>query len=440
LGRHDLAAFPDIGSQPRETQHASNEPPRPPAAAALELTVLMPCLNEAETLAVCIRKAQGFLAGRGIRGEVLIADNGSTDGSQRLAQACGARVVCVERKGYGAALQGGIAAARGEYVVMGDADDSYDFGALDGFLQRLRAGCEFVMGNRFRGGIKAGAMPALHRYLGNPVLTGLGRLFYRSPCGDFHCGLRGFRREAVLALGLTAPGMEFASEMIVKATLRGLRIDEVPTTLSPDGRSRPPHLRSWRDGWRHLRFLLLLSPSWLFFGPGALLLILGTAAMAWLMPAPRTLGSITFDVNTLVYAAAAITCGAQAVIFYLFAKTFAIRSGLLPPDPAILRLQHGLRLEMGLLFGVIAVGVGLALATYAVGFWSIRSFGTLDPRMSLRVVVPSATLLVLGLQIMFSSCLLSILQLDIAPTVPAAPATRSGAYAGEFTGRDLAMR
>jgi hypothetical protein len=324
---------------------------------------------------------------------------------------------------------------------MGDADDSYDFSALDGFVARLRAGCDLVMGNRFRGGIKPGAMPPLHRYLGNPVLTGIGRLFFRSPCGDFHCGLRGLRREAILSLGLTAPGMEFASEMVVKATLRGLRIDEVPTTLSPDGRSRPPHLRSWRDGWRHLRFLLLLSPSWLFFGPGLVLLLAGAAAMVWLMPGPRTVGSITFDVNTIVYAAAAIGCGFQAIVFYLLAKTFAIRSGLLPEDPMIQRLQQMLRLEVGLTIGAAAVVLGLALAAYAVGFWDIRSFGVLDPGLSLRVVVPSATLLILGLQLMFSSCLLSILQLDAPPVASTVSQPRESDVAGPAViSGDLAVR
>ncbi len=379
---------------------------------ALELTILMPCLNEAETIETCVRKANGFLATRGIRGEVLVADNGSTDGSQALAERCGARVVPIPARGYGAALLGGIQAARGTYVIMGDADDSYDFTALDPFVEKLRGGFDLVMGNRFLGGIRPNAMPPLHRYLGNPVLTGIGRLFFRSGCGDFHCGLRGFRRDSLLSLGLTSPGMEFASEMVVKATLHKLRIAEVPTTLSPDGRSRPPHLRSWRDGWRHLRFLLLFSPAWLFLYPGLLLLVVGTVGMAWLLPEPRSAAGITLDVNTLVYAAAGIVCGFQTIAFYMFAKTFAIRSGLLPQDPLVARLQHVLRLEAGLIAGSVAVAVGLILAAYAVGFWTIRSFGHLDPQQSLRIVVPSVTMLILGLQIMTSSCLLSILQLE----------------------------
>jgi Glycosyl transferase family 2 len=379
----------------------------------LELTILMPCLNEAETLRTCIDKAKGFLASRSIRGEVLIADNGSTDGSQALASACGARLVAVAQRGYGAALLGGIRAARGVFVIMGDADDSYDFSGLDDFVAKLRSGSDLVMGNRFLGGIKEGAMPPLHRYLGNPVLTGIGKLFFKSPCGDFHCGLRGFRRASILNLGLTATGMEFASEMVVKATLHALRIDEVPTTLWPDGRSRPPHLRSWRDGWRHLRFLLLFSPAWLFFVPGLALLIAGAAGMAWLMPEPRAVGAgVVLDVDTLVYAAAAIVCGFQAVAFYSFAKTYAIRAGLLPEDALVARLRQGLRIESGLVAGGVAVILGLALAAYAIGFWRIHYFGPLDPTQSMRIVVPSATLLILGFEVMFASCLLSILQLD----------------------------
>ena len=382
----------------------------------MELTILMPCLNEAETIATCVRKARGYLDSRGIRGEVLVADNGSTDGSQELAQACGARVVAVAGRGYGAALLGGIEAARGHFVVMGDADDSYDFTALDPFMQELRAGYELVMGNRFMGGIKPRAMPPLHRYVGNPVLTGIGRLLFRSTSGDFHCGLRGFQRQAILSLSLTSTGMEFASEMVVKATLRKLRITEVPTTLSPDGRSRPPHLRSWRDGWRHLRFLLLFSPAWLFFYPGILLLLSGLATMLWLLPQKQTAGGITFDLNTLVFAGAAIVCGFQAVMFYMFAKTYAIRSGLLPKDRTVERLRHALRLEIGLIAGLVCTVAGLAMAADAVTSWSGSAFGPLNPEYSLREVIPSATLLIVGLQIMFSSCLLGILQLDTRTT------------------------
>lgn len=379
---------------------------------ALELTILMPCLNEAETIAACVSKARSFLESRNIRGEVLVADNGSTDGSQAIAISCGARVAAVPVRGYGAALLGGIQAARGKFIIMGDADDSYDFSALDPFVEKLRQGFDLVMGNRFLGGIKPRAMPPLHKYLGNPILTGIGRLFFRSPCGDFHCGLRGFKRESVLSLALTAPGMEFASEMIVKATLRKLHITEVPTTLSPDGRSRAPHLRSWRDGWRHLRFLVLFSPSWLFFYPGALLLLLGVVGMVWLLPGQQAAGRIKFDVNTLTYAAAAVICGFQAVVFYVFAKTYAIRYGLLPQDRLVYRLHRLMRLEIGLVAGLGLIVIGLGLGAYALGSWGLRSFGPLQPDQSLRIVIPSATLLILGLQVMFSSCLLSILQLE----------------------------
>ncbi len=382
------------------------------AAETLELSILMPCLNEAETIEVCVRKAKTYLESSAIKGEVVVADNGSTDGSQALAARCGARVIQVADRGYGAALSAGIRATRGTFVIMGDSDDSYDFSALDPFVHQLRAGNDLVMGNRFRGGIKRNAMPPLHRYIGNPVLTGIGRLLFRCPSGDFHCGLRGFRRDAVLSLRLTSRGMEFASEMIVKATLRSLRITEVPTTLSPDGRTRPPHLRSWRDGWRHLRFLLLFSPAWLFFYPGLLLLILGAAGMAWLVPGPQSAGNVTFSINTLLFAAAGVICGFQAITFYMFAKTYAIRSGLLPEDPIVARLRDVLRMEAGLIAGVVAMVAGLVLAGYSVGAWGARSFGQLDLAQSVRVVIPSITLLILGLQITFSSCLLSILQLD----------------------------
>lgn len=399
----------------------------------VELTILMPCLNEAETIEVCVKKAKNFLNSRGIDGEVLIADNGSTDGSQALAQRHGARVASISARGYGAALLGGIQAARGTFIIMGDADDSYDFTALDPFVEKLRSGYELVMGNRFRGGIKPNAMPPLHRYLGNPVLTSIGRLFFNSPTGDFHCGLRGFRRDSIISLGLTSPGMEFASEMVVKATLRQLRMTEVPTILSPDGRSRPPHLRSWRDGWRHLRFLLLFSPVWLFFYPGLTLLLLGAVSMAWLLPGQRTAGGITFDVNTLVYTAAAIVCGFQAIVFYMFAKTYAIQSGLLPEDPLVSKLRQALRLEFGLIGGAVIFVLGLLMAIYAVGGWGFMGFGALDPQRSLRVVVPSATLLTLGLQIMFSSCLLAIMKLESTPTL--AP-QRASSPSGEVASID----
>ena len=377
-----------------------------------ELTVLMPCLDEAETIAVCIKKAQGYMEHRGISGEVLIADNGSTDGSQAIAEGLGARVIPVAEKGYGSALLGGIEAAKGRYVIHGDADYSYVFSYLDDFIEKLREGYALVMGNRFKGGIKPGAMPPLHRYLGNPVLTGFGRLFFNSPVGDFHCGLRWFDRQAVADLGLTSSGMEFASEMVVKATLQGLRIAEVPTTLSPDGRSRAPHLRSWRDGWRHLRFLLLFSPRWLFLYPGASLMALGLGSMIWLLPGPRQLGGLTLDVHTLVYSAAAIVCGFQAVAFAVFAKIYAINAGLRPADSRIARLGDLFSLEIGLIIGVLLLLGGLGASIYAVEFWGRSEFADLDPTVSMRIVLPGATALILGLQIIFSSFFFSILELS----------------------------
>jgi glycosyltransferase involved in cell wall biosynthesis len=378
----------------------------------LELSVVMPCLNEAETLATCIEKARGSLERNGIAGEVIVADNGSTDGSREIAERLGARVVPVAERGYGAALQGGIAAARGRFVIMGDADDSYDFSNLLPFVEKLREGHDLVMGNRFRGGIEPGAMPPLHRYLGNPVLTGIGRLLFRSPCGDFHCGLRGFRKQAIEGLGLQTTGMEFASEMVVKATLMGLRIAEVPTTLSPDGRSRPPHLRSWRDGWRHLRFLLLFSPRWLFLYPGALLMALGLLGMALILPGARTLGSVTFDVNTLLYAAAAVFIGFQSVIFAVFTKSYAINEGLLPEDPRMNTLFRYVTLETGLVVGGLMVLVGVGASVWAVSDWGARSFGELDPQQTLRLVVPAIVCLTLGFQIVLSSFFLSVLALS----------------------------
>jgi hypothetical protein len=372
----------------------------------------MPCLDEAETIGICVKKAKDFIDSRNIDGEVLVADNGSTDGSREIAESLGARVVAVAHKGYGSALLGGITAARGRYVIMADADDSYDFSALDPFVEKLREGYDLVMGNRFKGGIKPGAMPPLHRYLGNPVLTGLGRLFFGSQAGDFHCGLRGFNRRAVEDLGLTSTGMEFASEMVVKATLQNLSIAEVPTTLSPDGRSRPPHLRSWRDGWRHLRFLLLFSPRWLFLYPGAALMVLGLATMLWLLPGPRQLGGLTLDVHTLAYSVAAIICGFQAVAFAVFTKIYAINAGLLPEDPRIAKLGNVFSLEIGIIVGVILLLGGLGASIFAVEFWGRTAFSDLDPAVSMRIVLPGVTALILGLQVIFSSFFFSILELS----------------------------
>ena len=386
--------------------------PLPSQVSTCELTILMPCLNEAETIGNCVEKARGYLTRSGIAGEVLIADNGSTDGSQAIAEAKGARVVAVARKGYGSALMGGIETARGRFVIMGDADDSYDFATLDPFVAALRAGHQLVMGNRFKGGIKPGAMPILHRYLGNPVLTGCGRLFFHSPVADFHCGLRGFDRAAIQALGLTTSGMEFASEMVVKATLHGLRVTEVQTTLSPDGRSRPPHLRSWRDGWRHLRFLLLFCPRWLFLYPGLTLMLVGGLSMLWLLPGPRQVGGITLDVHSLAYSAAAIICGFQAVTFAVFAKTYGIKAGLLPEDPRMARLGDAFSLEIGLIIGSVFVVAGVTASIYAVSSWGQAAFAGLDPSVTMRVVLPAVTALILGLQAIFSSFFFSVLGLS----------------------------
>ena len=375
----------------------------------IELSVVLPCLNEVETLATCIHKAQQALRAEKIVGEVIVADNGSTDGSQTVAERMGARVIRVAKKGYGNALMGGIAAANGRYVIMGDADDSYDFTALGPFITKLREGYDLVMGNRFKGGIKPGAMPALHKYLGNPVLTGIGRLFFGSACRDFHCGLRGFSKEAIMKMDLQTTGMEFASEMVVKATLHKMKVTEVPTTLSPDGRTRPPHLRSWRDGWRHLRFLLLFSPRWLFLYPGLVLMLLGLVSTLWLLPGPRVVGGIVLDVHTLLYSATAIFIGFQAVHFAVFTKVYGIRSGILPPDRQLEQFFSIFTLEKGILVGVLLTIVGLAASLYAFSDWSGRSFGPLSPTTTLRVVIPAVLCLTLGCQIILSSFFLSVL-------------------------------
>lgn len=377
----------------------------------MELSIVMPCLDEAETLEICIRKGQGYLARSGLEGEVVIADNGSTDGSQEIAARCGARVVDVPEKGYGAALIGGIAAAQGTYVIMADADDSYDFENLDPFIEHLRDGADLVMGNRFAGGIAPDAMPPLHRYLGNPVLSFAGRLFFRSNIRDFHCGLRGFRRDSIVALGLSSTGMEFASEMVVKATLSDLRIDEVPTTLSPDGRSRPPHLRSWHDGWRHLRFLMLYSPRWLFFYPGLLLSAIGLLLGTVLAITPIDLGSVQLDVSTLVVASGLAIIGYQSIWFAVLSKSFASREGLLPMDTRVDRFRQVFPLEKAL----GAAGLGVLVGLIGLIIASVRwDFSPQDARQSLRVVVPSMTVLILGVQTALSSLLLSVLSLPSA--------------------------
>jgi hypothetical protein len=375
----------------------------------VELTVVMPCLNEAETVATCVRKAVRFIDEHGIDGEVVVADNGSTDGSQQLATEAGARVVPIAEKGYGNALMGGIIAARGEYVIMGDSDDSYDFTNLMPFIEKLRGGADLVMGNRFQGGIEPGAMPPLHRYLGNPVLSFVGRLFFQSKIGDFHCGLRGFRRDSALRLNLQATGMEFASELVVKATLWKLNITEVPTTLAKDGRSRPPHLRSWRDGWRHLRFLLLFSPRWLFFIPGLVLLLLGLIIGVATATGPVTIGGVTFDVDTLVAAGAMVIIGFQAVLFWLFTQVYAGSEGFLPEEPGMQKLLGKLSLERGLILGGIIGLAGLVGLIFSLTYWQSNKFGSLNYEHALRLMIPSATALVLSCQVILGGFFLSIL-------------------------------
>lgn len=370
---------------------------------SLELSIIMPCLNEAETLATCIEKAQWYLQEYQIKGEVLIADNGSNDGSQEIAIKMGATLVNVKEKGYGSAIMGGILGAKGEFIIMADADDSYDFTNLNPFVEKLRSGYDLVMGNRFKGGIKRDAMPFLHKYLGNPVLTWLGKLFFRSPCNDFHCGLRGFRKQAILGLNLRTTGMEFASEMVVKSTLNGLKITEVPTTLSPDGRSRKPHLRTWRDGWRHLRFLLLYSPRWLFLYPGFFLMIMGLISTIILLSSPR--------VHSLLYSATAIIIGFQLVNFAIFTKVYAIQEGLLPQDKKFLKFIDFFTLEQGLIFGTILFMLGGITSIFALFQWESVGFGSLNPIFTMRLVIPSVTAIALGLQVIFASFFLSIFQL-----------------------------
>jgi glycosyltransferase involved in cell wall biosynthesis len=377
-----------------------------------EVSIVMPCLNEAETLATCVDKARSFLDRAGVAGEILVADNGSTDGSQQIAAAHGARVVDVEERGYGAALIGGIRAARGHYVIMGDSDDSYDFSRLDQFVAKLREGYDLVMGNRFKGGIAPGAMPPLHKYLGNPILSGIGRLFFGSPCGDFHCGLRGFNKASIQRLQLSSLGMEFASEMVVKATLLNLKVTDVPTTLGKDGRGRPSHLRSWRDGWRHLRFLLMYSPNWLFLYPGLTALGVGLFTTLALLGGPLTIGSITFDVHTLLIGSSLIVLGAQIVGMGWIAKKYAYLRNLAPPDDSWLtRVIMGARLEAG-----VGIGLGLFLLgalgiVVGIWIWGSLSFRTLNYSSMLRLLIPAVTAMITGAQTIFTSFLSALIEI-----------------------------
>jgi glycosyltransferase involved in cell wall biosynthesis len=390
----------------------------------VELTVVMPCLNEAETVATCVRKAIGFLSDSGISGEVLVADNGSTDGSQQLAQDAGARVVPVSEKGYGNALMGGIIAANGKYIIMGDADDSYDFSDIIGFVKKFQAGDELIMGCRLPvggGTISPGAMPWKNRWIGNPVLSFIGRLFFKCPAHDFHAGLRGFTKTAFEKMDLQTTGMEFASEMVIKSTLKGLKISEVPITLHKDGRSRPPHLKPWRDGWRHLRFMLLFSPRWLFLVPGLLLSVLGVIFATALSFTDIKIGGVILNVGTLVMACMTVIVGFQLVAFAFFTKVFAIAEELLPDDPKLSRVFKVFTLEKGLVFGLLVLLGGIFLLVRSVWIWQQADYGILpSTEENLRRLVPAATLVVLGIQVIFSSFFMSTLGLKTATRKPPA--------------------
>jgi hypothetical protein len=379
------------------------------AEDALELSIVMPCLNEAETLALCIRKAQEFLRTSGIAGEVVIADNGSTDGSRQIANAMGARLVGVDAKGYGAALLGGIAAARGRYVIMGDADDSYDFLALMPFVTALRNGGELVMGNRFQGGIAPGAMPPLHRYLGNPVLSFLGRRLFNARIGDFHCGLRGFRRDSVLGLGLRSSGMEFASEMVVKAVMHRLDVRQVSTTLSQDGRSRPPHLRTWRDGWRHLRFLLTYAPRFLFVYPGLLAAAGGTAGVAVLATGGVELGGIELSATTMLFAAMAMLLGSQLIGFGILARLYGVASALWPTSMRVEQFCRHFSVERGCILGGLLLLLGMTGSAGLLAQWGRAGFGPMEPVHLMRLAIPTMVASVIGLQTMFTSFLIGLI-------------------------------
>lgn len=381
----------------------------------MELTILMPCLNESKTLEVCINKAKTFLNTNNIDGEILIADNGSTDGSQDIARNLGARVVDVPEKGYGAALIGGCNAAKGKYVIMGDSDDSYDFLNLMPFVEKLREGYELVMGNRFKGGIEPGAMPPLHKYLGNPVLSFIGRVLYKSDIRDFHCGLRGYNRESIMKLNLHTTGMEYASEMVVQATLHKLKICEVPTTLKKDGRDRPPHLRSWSDGWRHLTFLLMHSPNWLFLYPGMLLFVFGLFASSILTLGPVRIGTVVFDVNTLLFSAISTILGFQLILFYVLTKKYAAKTKFIPIGDSDKRVIQ-FTMNRGVFIGAMMLVTGIIGAIVAVLLWSNTGFGDLSPSKMFRLTIPVLIVIVCGLQLMFSSFFLGILEIKTKET------------------------
>lgn len=403
-----------LATLPAERGNVPFEPGEPASGYALELTILMPCLNEVETVATCVRKARQFLQSSGVTGEILVADNGSTDGSVDAASDAGARVVSIAQRGYGSALIGGIREARGRYVIMGDADDSYDFSRLEDFVAALRAGHDMVIGHRFRGGIRPGAMPALHRYLGNPVLSFCGRLLFGAPIGDFHCGLRAVNRAAVAKLGLRATGMEFASEMIVKATLAGWRIAEVPTVLAPAGRSRPPHLRSWRDGWRHLRFLLMMSPRWLMLYPGMCLIVSGVFTEGAVLRGPIIIEGVGFDIHTMLYAGGATILGTQLLLFSLMARTIGVLKGELPLTASLAGFLRRFTVERGIAVGLAMGLIGLGLAVYSVRSWAAAGLSAVDPTSMMRLAIPSVTMMLAGAEIVFASFLLGFIDVQVS--------------------------
>ena len=381
-------------------------------AEAIEVSILMPCLNEAETIGTCIKKATSFLARSKIHGEILIADNGSTDGSVQIAERLGARIVHVPSRGYGAALRHGIEAARGRFIIMGDSDDSYNFSELEGFIAKLRDGSDLVMGNRFQGGIAPNAMPPLHRYLGNPVISFVGRTFFKMNIGDFYCGLRGFRRDSIVRLGLISSGMEFALEMVVRAGLADLKIAEVPTTLSPDGRSRPPHLRTWRDGWRSMRFFLLFSPRWLFLYPGVALLLLGLAASSLLLIGPLSIRPhVSIDLHTLVVAAMTTIAGLQTISFAIIARRYAASRGFLPNSPRLEKGAYLFTLEHSLVVALVLAVLGVVGVVWCVVQWGAVDFGPLEYGPVMRVLIVSMTTLVIAVQLTFTAFLAALLDI-----------------------------
>ena len=397
---------PRISATKLDLLRGSKQTPRP-----LELTILMPCLNEAETLAACVREAKGFLSDSSVNGEVVIADNGSTDGSQEIAIEEGARLVRVAERGYGAALLGGIDAAFGRYVIMGDADESYDFANSMPFLERLREGVDVVVGNRFQGRIERGAMPFLHKYLGNPSLSLIGRLFFKTEIGDFYCGLRGFNRERIQALSLRTTGMEFAIEMVVRSALAGYRMDQIPTILRKDGRSRPPHLRSWRDGWRGLCFLLMHNPKWLFLYPGVLVLAVGFFAALVLLPGQVIIGGVGFDIHTFAVACTAVIIGVQSISFAVIARRFVTAHGLIPRSSRFARIIDAITLEKILVVAIVIGLAGLAGLIWCVLRWASTGFGALEYSSLMRVLIVSLTALTIAVQLALTGFLSGIIEI-----------------------------